>query len=97
MSKQIVPISKLRQLHETWRSMQKNQLAMENTVISLMRHPDATDEQILTAARAVRDLQASMVETCKHLQEALLTGGHGGFPRPGVPWQIEFKQPYERK
>lgn len=60
---------------ETWRKLYGHYLSMQRTALELFAHPDATDEQILCAARALGRTRATLSDS----RHKLVT--HKDYPR----------------
>lgn len=60
---------KFRKARESWQQLRENHQKLVANVLKLMRHPDATDAQVLECRRIYRDSYARVKDAQKHMRE----------------------------
>jgi len=63
-------------LHAVWTQMLANRARLGQTVLEMLQHPDATQEQVLSAADRYRRVSASLREVQPKVVAALLKKGY---------------------
>ena len=65
-------------VYTAWKGMVDNYQRMRQTTLELITHPDATDDQILLAARKLAEVRKSIISARPRVIKAI---GHNGTAR----------------